>query len=39
MRIRQGLREGLAQADAGELANGSSAAAVRQAFARARAKS
>ena len=36
MQIQQGLREGLAQAQAGDLAEGTGADAVRRAFARAR---
>ncbi|SFR64370.1 type II toxin-antitoxin system ParD family antitoxin [Litoreibacter janthinus] len=38
MQIQTGLREGLAQAQAGDLAAGSGADAVRRAFARARSK-
>lgn len=38
MQIRAGLREGLAQAEAGDLANGSGADAVRRAFATARSR-
>ncbi len=38
MSIQTALREGLAQADAGDLAQGNGGDAVRRAFARARAK-
>ena len=36
--LRQGLQEGVAQAQAGDLAEGSGADAIRRAFARARTK-
>lgn len=38
MQIRQSLRDGLQQAQAGELAEGSGTDAIRRAFARAHAK-
>ena len=38
MHIRDGLREGLAQAERGDLAEGSGTEAIRRAFTRARTK-
>lgn len=38
LQIRQGLREGLQQARAGDLAEGSGAEAIRRAFAQARSR-